>query len=177
MYKYLFLILPLLFANCNNDDDQPADPIDQLPPATKTGAGTFGCLVNGEPFIDNSGAFNCYYQLVNGKYYFGIGAEDNNINPQNIYLNSVDIEIVEGMSYQLLEKINGNAFGGGGFTFSPNESYQSYTNSNYTGELKITKFDLGANIVSGTFWFDIKHPTTNETVKIREGRFDSHFTQ
>lgn len=51
------------------------------------------------------------------------------------------------------------------------------TDGTYTGELTITKLDYTNNIVSGTFWFDLKHPATGETVKIREGRFDTHFTQ
>uniref|UniRef100_UPI003899E6B3 DUF6252 family protein n=1 Tax=Tenacibaculum tangerinum TaxID=3038772 RepID=UPI003899E6B3 len=57
-------------------------------------------------------------------------------------------------------------------------NYQvSHTSANYTGELTITRFDLTNKIVSGTFWFDIKHPTTGATVEIREGRFDTLFTQ
>jgi hypothetical protein len=66
----LFCIMTL-FAACDKDDDK-CQGIDCLPPATQTGAGTFGCLVNGEPFVDNSGFFNCFYQLVDGEYYFGI---------------------------------------------------------------------------------------------------------
>ncbi|MFA0962065.1 hypothetical protein AB9P05_09680 [Roseivirga sp. BDSF3-8] len=37
-----------------NDDDPkpvPIPPIEQLPPLTTEGKGTFGCLVNGEPFV------------------------------------------------------------------------------------------------------------------------------
>lgn len=37
--------------------------------------------------------------------------------------------------------------------------------------------DVENYIVSGTFSFDLIDPYTGETVEIREGRFDSHFTQ
>ena len=51
-----------------------------------------------------------------------------------------------------------------------------YTSASNTGELKITKLDFTQNIVSGTFWYDVKD---NQGVihQIRDGRFDMHFTQ
>lgn len=45
------ILLPLaagLLAQCHQADPGPAKPEDQLPPATQTGAGTFGLLLNGE---------------------------------------------------------------------------------------------------------------------------------
>ena len=68
-------------------------------------------------------------------------------------------------------------FGGG--SFNPNNTSQEFstTNSQYTGALTITKLDFANNIVSGTFWFDLENPYTGETVEIRDGRFDSLFTQ
>jgi len=63
--------------------------IDCLPEATQTGAGTFGCLVNGEPFVDNSGNFNCFYQLVDGEYYFGIRARDEVLSLRQINIGSL----------------------------------------------------------------------------------------
>ena len=48
-------------SKCKNDP-APADPARQLPPATQTGAGTFGCLVNGQPYTPkgNNGMSNLY---------------------------------------------------------------------------------------------------------------------
>ena len=64
MKKHLLFLLALFFAlaGCTDDDSGP------LPQATQTGAGTFGCTVNGKNFVDNSGHFNCYYQYVDGGY-------------------------------------------------------------------------------------------------------------
>ncbi|WGH75368.1 hypothetical protein P8625_15040 [Tenacibaculum tangerinum] len=85
--------------------------------------------------------------------------------------------ISQGETLQLLESISGNASGSGFFSISSTQGEGSETDSRYTGELTITKFDFTNKIVSGTFWFDIKHPTTGATVEIREGRFDTLFTQ
>jgi hypothetical protein len=73
--KYLLLLfLALTLNSCDNDDDSPRDPISQLPPATQTGANTFGALLDGEPFIPSDGInpLDCVYQLVNGEYYFAL---------------------------------------------------------------------------------------------------------
>ena len=72
--KTAILLLTITLLSACDKDEPTCQGIDCLPPATQTGAGTFGCLVNGVPFVDNSGRFNCFYQLVNGKYYFGLTA-------------------------------------------------------------------------------------------------------
>ena len=175
MKKLLLILLTTFFLSCcNKDDDNP----QTLPPATQTGAGTFACYVNGKPFIDTSGGyFNCYYQFTGGEYYFGIGGDDNDLNPQNVYIQTQKKQIVQGQTYTFSVIQDGNAYAGCGFSFSPTESYQSYTDSQYSGELTINKLDFTNHIVSGTFWFDIPHPVTGETVQIREGRFDTLFTE
>src|SRR5690606_31645949 len=46
--KYLHIISVLILVltiSCSKDDDQTA--LEKLPPATQTGAQTFGCLING----------------------------------------------------------------------------------------------------------------------------------
>lgn len=174
MKKMFLLLLTMLTFSCCSDDDNNTS----LPPATQTGAGTFACYVNGKPFIDKSGGwFNCFYQLVDGEYYFSVGGNDENLNPRGIYIQTEKKEIFEGETYQLLELQDGNAYGGAGFSFSITENYQSYTDSEYSGELTITKLDFENHIMSGTFWFDIQHPLTGERVEIRDGRFDTLFTE
>ena len=65
----------------------------------------------------------------------------------------------------------------GGGSLDVNIFESSFTNQEYTGELIITKLDFNNQIVSGTFWFDLENPFTGERVEIREGRFDTLFTQ
>ena len=46
----LLLLATLLgLSQCKKNDSGPADPASQLPPATQSGANTFGCLLNGQP--------------------------------------------------------------------------------------------------------------------------------
>ncbi len=166
----LLFITSLLIISCIKDNPTTNE---ELPPATQTGAGIFACKVNGQSFIDRSGDV-AYHQLVNGDYYFGAGGNDKRYRPWSILLSTNKKQIFEGQTYILSERFDGNTTGGGGF---PEQLVVSYTDSQYTGELKITKLDYTNFIVSGTFWFDIKHPSTGATIKVRDGRFDLHFTQ
>ncbi|WP_418651151.1 DUF6252 family protein [Tenacibaculum aestuariivivum] len=94
-----------------------------------------------------------------------------------MYILTEEKSISENETLVFDEIADGNAYAGCGFVFSTTNGNFSYTNSQYTGELTITKLDFTNNIVSGKFWFDIEHPTTGEIVEIREGRFDTLFTQ
>ncbi|MUU79884.1 DUF6252 family protein [Winogradskyella endarachnes] len=170
----LSLTILLTLSCCKTDDDDNAT----LPEATQTGAGIFACKVNGQSFIDTSGSyFNCYYQYISGEYYFGISGSDTVESLISVTIGTYNKEIFENETFLLIENISGNAWAGS--SFNPNSSSQEFstTNSQYSGELTITKLDFTNNIVSGTFWFDVENPYTGETVEIREGRFDTLFTQ
>ncbi len=172
----LLLILGISTSSCNDDDNE----VQTLPEATQTGRGIFACYVDGKPFIDTSGdtngiSFNCYYQLIDGEYYFGIGGDDNTNPTQNIYIYGEKRTLEQGMTYQLKERIAGSFSAGASFILSPTTGASAFTDLSFTGELNINKFDLQNQIVSGTFWFDVENPYTGERVEIREGRFDTHF--
>lgn len=166
---YILFLALLPLAGCDKDENDNL----KLPPATQTGARTFGCLVDGKVFGHNDGVINCFYQLIEGGYYFGISAEGN-ITPKYIHILGNQVSIVQGESYPLSTEDDGNFFALAAFE-EANDA--GYTDEIYQGELTITKFDLQTNIISGTFWFDIPHPITGDTVEIREGRFDTYFTQ
>jgi hypothetical protein len=172
----LFALSLLSTISCNNDDDNnTGNPILQLPPETQTGANTFGCLLDGEPFIPSGGInpLDAVYQFINGGYNFNLqgNKRDNNNNLIGITLNSMNLELNELNTYILEENATGNTYGG---LFS--ELDFNYTSQVYTGELTISKLDTENQIVSGTFWFDVEDQ--NGTVhEIREGRFDMQYTQ
>lgn len=114
------------------------------------------------------------YQFLNGGYYFSLQGnrrnEDNNL--LTISIGILNIELIQGSIYQLLENEDGKATGN--FLISTLSNYTSIDNS---GELIVTKLDIENQIVSGTFWFDVKHPLKREILEIREGRFDMQYTQ
>ncbi len=111
MKKLLLLItITLTLSCCNNDDDNNTET---LPPATQTGAGTFACYVNGTSYIDTSGGyFNCFYQLVDGEYYFGIQGRDEIGMLTSITMGTTKKAISEGEVFLLIENTDGNAWGG-----------------------------------------------------------------
>jgi hypothetical protein len=169
---FLLFAIVLTLCGCNNDDNNN----ETLPPATQTGAGTFACFVNGKPFIDKSGGyFNCFYQFVDGEYYFSIGGEDEDHDRFSlIKLASNSIKIESNVQYNLLCNESQNYYGEVLFA---NQLLGATTCNSTFGTMTITKLDFNNNIVSGTFEFDIIHPITGETIQIRDGRFDTLFTQ
>ena len=169
-YKLLFF--SVLLTCCNNDDDNAIAPIDQLPLITQTGEGTFGCLVNGEPFIDNSGNFNCFYQFVNGDYYFSISPNDN-IFIDQIRIASEAFEISVG-NFELNCLAQGEIYAE--ISFNGLLLSSETCGSDYAS-VTFTRLDLEQNIVSGTFEFDITNPQDSSIIEVRAGRFDSFFTE
>jgi hypothetical protein len=174
MKKTLLLLLTIFTLSCCNKDDTPSNPVDQLPPATQTGAGTFGCLVNGEPFVDNSGFFNCFYQLVDGEYYFGIGSDKEQAGLTQIIMGSNKSPIITNTIIELNENIDTQFYA----EINLRNISGDFVTTNLTdGKIVFTEFDTNLNVVSARFQFTIQIPTTGEIIQITEGRFDSHFTQ
>ncbi|MFV0572243.1 MAG: hypothetical protein ACK5M1_07425 [Xanthomarina gelatinilytica] len=172
MKNILYILFAILIISCNKDDDNT----ETLPPATQTGAGIFACYVNGTSYIDTSGGyFNCFYQLIDGEYFFGIGGEDENHNIfRQVILSSNASEIEENIQYNLNCNEPNNHYAEVAFTGQLLDATTCNTNF---GTMTITKLDFTNNIISGTFEFDIIHPNTGETIQVREGRFDTLFTQ
>src|SRR5699024_6190193 len=124
MKKLLLLVILILCFACSKDDDNQS-----LPPATEYAAGTFACYVDGKPFIDNSGGwFNCYYQFVEGEYYFAVGGKAEVNNLQSIILGTEAKTIEEGETLYLAENKPGGAWAGGRFVLSITNSTFSETN-------------------------------------------------
>ena len=177
----LLLFCLLIFnTSCNNDDYQSQNPIDLLPPATKTGEQTFGCLINGDAFIPDkfgSGRPNAFYQFVDGKYTLGISAimsRDNNF--QTVILGGLDIDNLQEIDYQLLDYVSGNFYGiYDKRTGSTSNPVTLTTLNNRHGNLTITNFDPNNYIISGTFEFTVLDKNDNE-IKITDGRFDLLYT-
>jgi hypothetical protein len=177
MKTLVFFIFSMFFVlqSCNNDDDNNfQNPIDQLPPETQAGENTFGCLLDGEPFLPSGGInpLDCQYQFVDSEYYFRLqgNKQDENFNLLGLFLHTNALEIIECETYQLLLEADENATGIFGFNGD-----LFFTNSNQTGQMTITHLDLTNQTVSGTFFFDVIDQN-GELRQIREGRFDMQFT-
>ncbi len=175
MKKLLLLLVTLTLSCCSKDDNKPENPIDQLPPATQTGANTAGCLIDGKAFLPKGyfpdGNLVCNY--INGKD-FTIGIAQKNDN-QTLSLNviSYNQSLVIGETYQLKEYGSDSKFGEYNI-YEINTDTRFRTTSIITGELKITNHNFDKAILSGTFWFDAVNKN-GEKVQVREGRFDMQY--
>ncbi|TDP60358.1 DUF6252 family protein [Flavobacterium dankookense] len=166
--KKLFLLLLTTFtlSCCNNEDDKPQNPIDQLPPATQTGANTFGCLINGEPFVvSNTSNQTAIYQ--GGVLQIG-GSIDNSDMDVNIIL-----RISESISINTSYSLTNIPFNQSLFINNGNGCYYDFANT-ISGSVTITNFDQTNFIISGTFNFSTE---TNEceNINITNGRFDLQY--
>jgi len=175
----LLLTFTLTLSCCNKDDDQPIPEINKLPPATKTGANTAGCLVNGVAFLPKGnftfGNLSCNY--TDGQNFNIRISEKINDNIRSIYVFNYNQELEVGVTYLLKQNSNN--------TTSPNSyaTFADFTNTSggdfnttdiITGELKITYHNFNNAILSGTFWFDAVN-SNGAKVKVRSGRFDMHY--
>jgi len=159
-------------SQCSQEDNPTPD--EQLPPATQTGANTFGCLVNGKVWTpkgyNGSSNYSVYYDLGyrNGTlnvatYRYEPGA---NASRQDIILFSDSLQRTG--IYPLTVVNHQEALFYGNSTqceFHQNERHYR------RGELTITRLDLQAGVISGTFWFTLAKPGC-DTIKVTQGRFD-----
>ena len=179
--KHLLLFLaPILLSGFHCKKDKT--PEEQLPPETQTGAGTFGCLVNGNIFKPKGSPFagpilSCAYQFINGGYYFQLAArQDNGDQTLSIGLFTDSLPISQGQKIILYQyNVKGKAYGQYGQYQVGSSGSLYYTDSTGTGELYIKFYDSVNRIVSGTFWFNAT-TSTGQKVQIAGGRFDVKFT-
>ncbi|TAD92859.1 MAG: hypothetical protein EAY75_01605 [Bacteroidetes bacterium] len=160
----LIALLPLLLAaSCKKD--KLADELSKLPPATQTGANTFGCLVNGKAWVPE-------------------GSDGNNSNLK-IYISGTDFDL---RAYRLLDTKSEILVGSVGFTGLGAYELDGVRNSTGVvfdgcsvnrgttayriGQLTIENFDNAKGIISGKFSFNIYHRNCTDTIRITHGRFD-----
>ena len=187
------ILLLALLASCKKDTSAPKPdplpyPLSELPPATQEGKGTFGCVINGEPwvartFFDPYGPFRAYYDEAHYGFDY------------NRRLIVASHRIIP--SYDLNNDSIANSFG---FTINPvfsvgyydKQKLENYKSSFFASKPKpskiyeldtlapfhihITKLDTVKKIVSGTFEMDlIEIDDPNEVLQIRHGRFDAWY--
>src|SRR5260221_5224028 len=169
---YLFIYC-FLFHSCRKQKNE-----EQLPPATQTGANTFGCFLDGKVWIPTGrGAGSSIYPTSGG--FFGTPDGKRNIYIQ-AYSDNDNIEIYLKQIYQTgTYYLNKNTGIRPNFIYP--ESYGAYlinggsysvTDSIHNGIVRITYADTTTGIVSGTFEFTAKNIQTGELINIKDGRFD-----
>ena len=181
MKAILILVLWLpLAVGCKKKDPEP-----QLPPATQTGANTFGCLVNGQLWLPegkpNFFSSNLYVNYNPPSYRGGgvgvIAHKYKKGEVDQILSVGVDSVVKYGIATYQLKCIVSGPYSSGGIG-----NFEDYIrNCDYfcnrdgaillNGTCRITKFSLPDNVVAGTFAFTLAKPGC-DTIKVTDGRFD-----
>ncbi|HEY0770529.1 MAG TPA: DUF6252 family protein [Sphingobacteriaceae bacterium] len=164
IYTIAFFIFWLTGMKCEKSREQANEA---LPEATREGKNTFGFSLNGEVWIPKGALLERKLDLSYDPNYNGgamsIIAERNISNEDEQFLSIGGIGI--------------NKIGTYNFTSAMKHVYYNDRNCVYndnttiTGSITITRLDLAAKIISGTFSFKLEKngcPTINAT----DGRFD-----
>jgi hypothetical protein len=173
----LLLASSLFWSGCFGRKDvsitpEPETDIPGLPPKTQTGAETFGCMINGQPWtLGKTACFSCP-RLV-------LDLSNLRLSPGILFnLRAQDEKFYVSVSAPISVNGLGEYTNGVGFFFSrrndPSCSVASYEATYEQGKIVITRFDTQARIVSGTFEGAIYKPNC-DTVKFTNGRFDVKF--
>ena len=166
-------------SKCNKVVEPAQDPASTagLPAATETGAGTFGCMVNGKawlPVRDNTPLARSNPNLIYDATFEGGSF-------------SLSGEIYADKRSQEWIAMGGRGIGavgeynltnsGVGFTYVNYSDSVSYNTDEdiATGKIIITKLDKTNNIIAGTFSFTIEKRDTGKKVTVTDGRFDMKY--
>ena len=173
---YLALTTLTQCSKCKQDD--PA-PLDQLPPATQTGANTFGCLVNGQVYIPqgNTGTSNFSVLYEPGPMGANLNIQTYSINKnRRQFVNLSCGPVTQSRAYSLnIPVVEGTASYTDTSLPSPCSAYIGNMPPVYRkGRLTITRLDNNAGIIAGTFEVTFAVPGC-DTLKITQGRFDARF--
>jgi hypothetical protein len=176
--RYLALALLLLtFSTCQRKkaDPQPTDPTASLPPATQTGQRTFGCLLNGQPWTQpfnptGGSGFETQYQAGNLLISCPRVIKDNTGVAQVSQTLVFRLDSVYSTGTYCIIGLNGRTLDMTDFLINCNWA----ASSAFPATLQLTRLDLAARIVSGTFSFTLETPGCGP-VAVTAGRFDTRF--
>jgi len=173
----IFLFIPLCFLLLSNSCKKTG--INSLPPATQTGANTFGCLVNGKAWIPTGGGVGSGINPTSGGFYVTPDGKINIYIKAYSYNDYIDIYLKQ-ITHPGTYYLNKNTGVSPNFVYP--ESYGAYfinsasdyfvTDTAHTGIVRITYADTINTIASGTFEMKLYRKNTNEVINITDGRFD-----
>ncbi|MBD2723076.1 hypothetical protein [Hymenobacter armeniacus] len=179
---YLCLATLTQCSKCKNDPtpDPPKDPLTLLPPETKTGARTFGCLVNGKAYVapfttSANGDWQSTTKLAIGSTTRLNGEAGGEMSTILIALNGA---LQSNQTFAIISSATPFPI----FTPGVNQFYSHVAalpcvyDGDYftTGKVELVKFDPVARIAAGRFAFTLYKPGC-DSVRVTNGRFDVKF--
>jgi hypothetical protein len=193
MRRFLFCLLLALslitFHTGCKKEKIPDDPMKvKLPLPTQEGLNTFGCLINGVPFVPTRTNSLILYPEKHPLLV------TYNLNTKNLIIKALRYNLKENDQWVTTRVWPGSTFDRVGSYNIDNVNYglidsssicgdYKYTKASYFGRLydviggtmNITRFDPDLKIVSGTFDYDVYSKKCGDTVRITQGRFDVKF--
>lgn len=172
------LIAALLLGGCKKNST--ASEISKLPPATQTGANTFGCLVNGKALLpQNDGLIlaspplRFLYDPANGGE---LAIVVDNINAAGNIDQTMIIAVAAGNSprtynFNTDKAIMGIKFNDYKTTAACSTLYSEDADVTTTAVIRLEKADLTQLIFSGSFDFTLSKAGCT-TIQVTNGRFD-----
>lgn len=171
LLRLMPLLLSLLLTQCSwLLPKQEAQP--ELPPPTREGKNTFGCYINGKPWIPKGRAgtvsnLNMTYDPDYAGGSFEVKAfrkEEDGREDMGIILDSLR----QTGSYFLDKPGRRQAV----FLGTDSDCWHLRGDSYYrSGSVTITRFDMQAKVIAGTFEFVLAKPGC-DTITVTDGRFD-----
>jgi len=175
---YSALLLLTQCSKCKNDPtpEPPKDPLTLLPPETQTGAGTFGCLINGKAMNVRS-SFLTLGDWTSPNSLRVLGSTSAT-GPEYSFQMVLRGRLSSGETFNLVSYRK--PFAGIGNEFGANSSTQNYSciySGDYvkTGRIELVKFDGVQRIAAGRFAFILYEPGGCDTLRVTNGRFDVKF--
>lgn len=164
--KFFWTIAVLLFfIACKKE-------VSELPPATQTGANTFGATVKGEMWMPKGvgiiGKPMLETHYDNGRTVI-INARNFAATPKESEFEIIIKNVTTPGSYLLTDDSGSSAY----FVerkFMPTGEWK--TNNQYRGKINVTLADTINRVISGTFEFEAASLYNEGPLKVTEGRFD-----
>jgi hypothetical protein len=187
MKNLIFLLITsvlLIAASCEKEE---LGPESELPPATRSGENTFGCLINGKPWVAyiDPKVFDPIIRKLSVDY----DEEDTGVS-DNFYLSiwATRLSYVDSLHDDLTlnlrpvyskGKIEFNKLERNDIRFATSKADGLgrdlrifELDTIYPVNIEITTLDAEKNYVSGTFDFRMIHTASSDTLTFTKGRFD-----
>jgi hypothetical protein len=181
----IYLLFTLLLAIACNKDDDGSDNSYGLPNATQGGANTFGCLINGEPWVAEIGPdvlspsvhkFLMDYDEAN----FGVDYNNSWTTRAKLAVDAISESFIfNGINFTTATNlyVDLNSLDVTFYSID-NRPYFSYSlDEGQPYFMEITKLDTVENICSGMFECFLLSQNKLDTLHITEGRFDKKYDQ
>jgi hypothetical protein len=181
---FIFTLAILCLTACKKDPPaEPEDPGITMPPATHTGANTFGCYIDGELYVGGGADSYWDYPPVSGSFnegtrlltLTGVRYLNNEINESD---DIIILSYISGLTgtYDFYYNVEGETRGYRNWLGQRCDYY--YRDIPDLGKLTITYLNEEKHIISGTFYMNLINEDCENgdtLMKITDGRFDFRY--